>query len=153
MGSCLGVPKKSQTIPGRTSKLPRKMSISRLPTRERRRWSSSSEPMANSVSISNSLETCNSQYPPPSDSHRSETQNASDDSFVNHATIAWAAQRSAWVGDQTSKTHRTIREPIISWCTTYEDLLSTSNKFLQPIPLSEMVDFLVDIWHEEGLYD
>ncbi|MQL78747.1 hypothetical protein Taro_011198, partial [Colocasia esculenta] len=40
-----------------------------------------------------------------------------------------------------------------SWCTAYEDLLSTNQPFPQPIPLAEMVDFLVDIWHEEGLYD
>ncbi|RVW39108.1 hypothetical protein CK203_084118 [Vitis vinifera] len=36
---------------------------------------------------------------------------------------------------------------------TYEDLLSTNEPFSEPIPLTEMVDFLVDIWQDEGLYD
>ncbi|KAL1063681.1 hypothetical protein V6Z11_D13G159400 [Gossypium hirsutum] len=44
------------------------------------------------------------------------------------------------------------REPIMSWTTTYEDLLCSTERFQQPIPLA-MVDFLVDTWHEEGLYD
>ncbi|GAV58147.1 DUF4050 domain-containing protein [Cephalotus follicularis] len=45
------------------------------------------------------------------------------------------------------------REPIMSWTTTYEELLCSTEPFNQPIPLAEMVDFLVDIWQEEGLYD
>lgn len=68
-----------------------------------------------------------------------------------------------------------------SWTTSYEDLLCSTEPFKQPIPLAvssvrgfhwcfyvstevdevilvwlglqEMVDFLVDIWNEEGLYD
>ncbi|KAA3481613.1 zinc finger protein [Gossypium australe] len=40
-----------------------------------------------------------------------------------------------------------------SWSTTYEELLSTNEPFSEPIPLPEMVDFLVDIWHDDGLYD
>ncbi|CAA2984319.1 Hypothetical predicted protein, partial [Olea europaea subsp. europaea] len=39
------------------------------------------------------------------------------------------------------------------WSMTYEDLLSTNDPFSEPIPLPEMVDFLVDIWHDEGLFD
>ncbi|KAI5680817.1 hypothetical protein M9H77_02044 [Catharanthus roseus] len=40
-----------------------------------------------------------------------------------------------------------------SWNATYETLLGTNKRFPQPIPLSEMVDFLVEIWEQEGLYD
>lgn len=109
--------------------------------------------MENNVSISNSLETHLSSCPPPIDANKSASENMSNGSFVNHALIAWAEERGEWVGDQTRKARRLPREPIISWCTTYDDLLSTNNPFPQPIPLSEMVDFLVDIWHEEGLYD
>ncbi|GJP35272.1 hypothetical protein CLOM_g19766 [Closterium sp. NIES-68] len=36
---------------------------------------------------------------------------------------------------------------------TYEDLLSTSRPFPQPIPLPEMVRFLIQVWEQEGLYD
>ncbi|CAL5082935.1 unnamed protein product [Urochloa decumbens] len=69
------------------------------------------------------------------------------------AAVAWAEMRRQWVGHQAEVLKKTAREPVISWSTTYDDLLSTSAHFPQPIPLSEMVDFLVDIWHEEGLYD
>lgn len=29
----------------------------------------------------------------------------------------------------------------------------TSAPFDQPVPLAEMIDFLVDVWDEDGLYD
>ncbi|KAK6775205.1 hypothetical protein RDI58_026206 [Solanum bulbocastanum] len=41
----------------------------------------------------------------------------------------------------------------VNWSTTYEELLSTTDPFSERIPLTEMVDFLVDIWHDEGLFD
>jgi len=40
-----------------------------------------------------------------------------------------------------------------SWNASYESLLGNNKPFPQPIPLAEMVDFLVDIWEQEGLYD
>ncbi|KAL8538679.1 hypothetical protein ACS0TY_000624 [Phlomoides rotata] len=73
--------------------------------------------------------------------------------FVNHAAIAWEESRRKWIGDVSHRSHTTQMEPIISWSTTYEDLLSTNDPFTKPIPLTEMVDFLVDIWHDEGLFD
>uniref|UniRef100_A0A5B7AP12 Gag1-like clamp domain-containing protein n=1 Tax=Davidia involucrata TaxID=16924 RepID=A0A5B7AP12_DAVIN len=79
--------------------------------------------------------------------------NVSTSGFVNHAAIAWHESRREWVGDQTQKSQRMSKDPIISWSMTYEDLLSTNEPFPEPIPLPEMVDFLVDIWHDEGLYD
>ncbi|XP_059666036.1 uncharacterized protein LOC132311905 [Cornus florida] len=73
--------------------------------------------------------------------------------FVNHAEIAWQESRRKWIGDQTQKSGRVPKDPIISWSMTYEGLLSTNKPFPEPIPLAEMVDFLVDIWHDDGLYD
>lgn len=76
--------------------------------------------------------------------------------FINHGAIAWNEDRRRWIGDQSQKSQRMPKDPdnpIISWSTTYEDLLSTNNRFSEPIPLSEMVDFLVDIWLNEGLYE
>ncbi|KAL9388499.1 hypothetical protein Peur_017104 [Populus x canadensis] len=73
--------------------------------------------------------------------------------FINHAAIAWHESRRKWTGDQSQQPQRMIKDPIISWSTTYEDLLSTHEPFSEPIPLPEMVDFLVDIWHDEGLFD
>ncbi|KAG5537558.1 hypothetical protein RHGRI_024872 [Rhododendron griersonianum] len=40
-----------------------------------------------------------------------------------------------------------------NWNATYESLLGSSKPFSQPVPLAEMVDFLVDIWEQEGMYD
>ncbi|KAK9289706.1 hypothetical protein L1049_007865 [Liquidambar formosana] len=76
-----------------------------------------------------------------------------DSVFVNHAEIAWHQSRREWVGDRSQKPKRMPREPIMSWTTTYEDLLLSIEPFDEPIPLAEMVDFLVDTWLEEGLYD
>ncbi|KAJ0101382.1 hypothetical protein Patl1_06028 [Pistacia atlantica] len=42
---------------------------------------------------------------------------------------------------------------ICSWSTAYEELLCNNQPFPEPIPLPEMVDFLVDIWHDQGLFD
>ncbi|XP_024364347.1 uncharacterized protein [Physcomitrium patens] len=79
---------------------------------------------------------------------------ASNTAYSNHALALWNQQRSAWVGTQPRPpARREPREPAISWNTTYEELLSTSRPFAQPIPLLEMVDFLVDVWEQEGLYE
>ncbi|KAG0554961.1 hypothetical protein M758_12G136500 [Ceratodon purpureus] len=74
--------------------------------------------------------------------------------YSNQALALWNEQRCAWVGTQPRPPPpREPREPAISWNTTYEDLLATSRPFAQPIPLTEMVDFLVDVWEQEGLYE
>ncbi|XP_076957293.1 uncharacterized protein LOC143632751 isoform X1 [Bidens hawaiensis] len=82
-----------------------------------------------------------------------EADESSTPVFINHGAIAWNEGRKRWVGDQSQKPQHLPKDPIISWSATYEDLLSTSNRFSEPIPLSEMVDFLVDIWDTEGLFD
>nr|XP_023915641.1 uncharacterized protein LOC112027201 isoform X1 [Quercus suber]POF06529.1 hypothetical protein CFP56_44632 [Quercus suber] len=92
--------------------------------------------------------------------------------FVNHAAIAWQESRRKWVGDPSRRPKRKAKDPIISWSMAYEDLLLTNEPFPERIPLpraydfgsayvnlvdwslvQEMVDFLVDIWYDEGLYD
>ncbi|KAJ7976909.1 Zinc finger protein [Quillaja saponaria] len=75
------------------------------------------------------------------------------DVFINHAEIAWHQRRREWVGDQSQNLRRPPGEQIMSLTTTYEDVLLSTEPFQHRIPLAEMVDFLVDIWHEEGLYD
>ncbi|PSS05068.1 Ubiquitin carboxyl-terminal hydrolase [Actinidia chinensis var. chinensis] len=82
------------------------------------------------------------------------TENSSSSSvYVNHAAIAWEQNRREWIGDRSRRSKRILKDPIISWSTTYEDLLCTDEPFPESIPLPEMVDFLVDIWHADGLYD
>ncbi|KHG16450.1 Bifunctional aas [Gossypium arboreum] len=80
-------------------------------------------------------------------------QSTEKEVFVNQAQMTWHEVRRQWAGDQSQKSKRMPREPIMSWTTTYEDLLCSTERFQQAIPLAEMVDFLVDTWHEEGLYD
>ncbi|XP_051216015.1 uncharacterized protein [Lolium perenne] len=110
--------------------------------------------MENNASISVSLEGNISSLPNSiANDSKMSVENGKDTSFINHAAIAWAEMRSQWIGDKKKAPKEAGQEPIISWCTTYDDLLSTSERFSQPIPLPEMVDFLVDIWYEEGLYD
>ncbi|XP_047968044.1 uncharacterized protein LOC125212054 isoform X2 [Salvia hispanica] len=89
---------------------------------------------------------------------RNEQKKAADNSpdtsrFVNHASIEWEESRRKWTGDISQGPRGMQNDPIISWSTTYEDLLSTNDPFPKPIPLPEMVDFLVDTWHDEGLFD
>ncbi|KAK4252959.1 hypothetical protein QN277_010806 [Acacia crassicarpa] len=86
--------------------------------------------------------------------HTSWKQNlANTSSFVNHAAIAWQEERRKWVGDKSQHLPRLAKDPVISWSTSYEELLSTNEPFAESIPLSEMVDFLVDIWHDDGHFD
>ncbi|KAF4368076.1 hypothetical protein F8388_002687 [Cannabis sativa] len=55
--------------------------------------------------------------------------------FVNYAAIAWNESRKEWVGDKSQQVKRMAKDPIISWSTAYEDLLSTHEPFPEPIPL------------------
>lgn len=74
--------------------------------------------------------------------------------FVNHGLILWNQTRQLWVGNKKSENQpQQAREPKLNWNATYESLLGSNKLFPQPIPLSEMIDFLVDVWEQEGLYD
>ncbi|TKY74728.1 hypothetical protein E2542_SST03491 [Spatholobus suberectus] len=72
---------------------------------------------------------------------------------VNHGLLLWNQIRKRWVGNRRPENKKQVGEPKISWNATYESLIGTNKPFPQPIPLGEMVDFLVDIWELEGLYD
>ena len=88
----------------------------------------------------------------PADSHGTSGSTSNTPEFVNHGLLLWNQTRSQWLANRSQ--HQTqLREPRISWNATYESLLSTNKPFRQPIPLPEMIDFLVDIWEQEGLYD
>ncbi|CAA6672660.1 unnamed protein product [Spirodela intermedia] len=80
------------------------------------------------------------------------TSNASE--FVNHGVLLWNQTRRQWIGNKRpEKGAQTIREPGLSWNATYDSLLGSSKPFPRSVPLSEMVDFLVDVWEQEGMYD
>ncbi|KAK7402335.1 hypothetical protein VNO78_14528 [Psophocarpus tetragonolobus] len=73
--------------------------------------------------------------------------------FVNHGLILWNQTRQGWIGNKRSENQTQLREPKLSWNATYESLLGSNKPFPHHIPLAEMVDFLVDIWEQDGLYD
>ncbi|KAK2969073.1 hypothetical protein RJ640_021112 [Escallonia rubra] len=93
------------------------------------------------------------RLPSGNEAKKPAENNGSTHVYTNHAAIAWHESRRKWIGDQSQRSNRMQKDPIISWSMTYEDLLSTHDPFPERIPLPEMVDFLVDIWHDEGLYD
>ncbi|XP_074276570.1 uncharacterized protein LOC141600274 isoform X2 [Silene latifolia] len=116
-------------------------------------WSSSTYEMDNSAiqsqrSIS-SMSASNQNLDP--NAAGGSTSNPSE--FVNHGLLLWNQVRQQWVGDRKSRSQSKAHEPKLSWNATYGNLLGTNKPFPQPIPLPEMVDFLVDVWEQEGLYD
>ncbi|CAJ1951275.1 unnamed protein product [Sphenostylis stenocarpa] len=118
-------------------------------------WTTSTHDMDNSAvqsqgSISSASLTNQTVVP-----HASSSKNSSNPTeFVNHGLILWNQTRQRWVGNKKSENRtQQLQEPKLSWNATYESLLGSNKPFRQPIPLTEMVDFLVDIWEQDGLYD
>ncbi|XP_010648664.1 uncharacterized protein LOC100254371 isoform X3 [Vitis vinifera] len=116
-------------------------------------WSTSTGEMDNSAvqsqgSIS-SISTSNQTFDP----HSNAGSTSNPPEFVNHGLLLWNQTRQQWIGNQKSQNRKQVQEPRISWNATYESLLGTNKPLPQPIPLPEMVDFLVDVWEQEGLYD
>ncbi|KAI3792058.1 hypothetical protein L2E82_05927 [Cichorium intybus] len=91
----------------------------------------------------------------PFDTQSTSSTNPSQ--FTNHGFLLWNQTRQQWIGDKPREQNKKPREPVISWAirwnATYDNLLGTNKPFARPIPLPEMVNFLVDIWEQEGLYD
>ncbi|CAL5438853.1 unnamed protein product [Camellia sinensis] len=86
--------------------------------------------------------------------HNGGTGSTSNHSeFVNHGLLHWNQTRLQWMENKRCESHREVRKPSLSWNATYESVLGNNKRFSQPIPLSEMVEFLSDIWEQEGLYD
>uniref|UniRef100_A0A5B7A604 Gag1-like clamp domain-containing protein n=1 Tax=Davidia involucrata TaxID=16924 RepID=A0A5B7A604_DAVIN len=156
MGSCLGrcakpspiiavdEPSKGLRIQGRTVKKP---SVSEdfwsTSTCEMDNSAVQSQRSISSISISNqSLSHC---------SGTGSTSNPSE--FINHGLLLWNQTRLQWIGSKRSENQGKVRALGLSRNTSYESLLGTNKRFSRPIPLAEMVDCLVDIWEQEGLYD
>ncbi|XP_044471693.1 uncharacterized protein LOC123200545 isoform X2 [Mangifera indica] len=139
MGGCFGC---FTRIQGRTAK---KHSIDNF-------WSTSSGEIDNNSGLSrtmSSISASNQSLNPINGSCC--TNNPSE--FVNHGLLLWNQTRQQWLANKSSQNRKEVLEPTISWNASYESLLGTSKPFAQPVPLAEMVDFLVDVWEQEGLYD
>ncbi|XP_022143003.1 uncharacterized protein LOC111012992 isoform X2 [Momordica charantia] len=73
--------------------------------------------------------------------------------FVNHGFVLWTQTRLGWLGNcESAKKTKKNHLPGLSWYMTKELLLESKKPFHRRIPLSDMVDFLVEEWEEEGLY-
>ncbi|KAM3711429.1 hypothetical protein ACB098_01G108800 [Castanea mollissima] len=117
-------------------------------------WSSSTFEMDNStVQSQRSITSIGTSNQAPFDQQSFDGSVSNPSEFVNHGLILWNQTRQQWLGNKRSQSHPQVREPRISWNATYDSLLSTKKPFRQPIPLREMVEFLVDIWDQEGFYD
>ncbi|CAM0910098.1 unnamed protein product [Alopecurus aequalis] len=93
-----------------------------------------------------------STAPQSSDPHGAGSSSKPND-FVNQGLVHWNQTRKEWVGNKKHKGRaEKPQETKISWNTTYDSLLGSNKPFSQPIPLAEMVDLLVDVWEQEGLY-
>ncbi|KAK1411748.1 hypothetical protein QVD17_32450 [Tagetes erecta] len=114
-------------------------------------WSSSAYEMDNSAVQSQLSASSVSMSNPNLDGHCSSGSNPPE--FVNHGLLLWNQTRQQWIGDKGSGHRKKAREPAISWNATYDNLLGSNKPFPKPIHLPEMVNFLVDVWEEEGLYD
>ncbi|KAJ8527085.1 hypothetical protein K7X08_029562 [Anisodus acutangulus] len=156
MGSCLGCCVKPPHVISvdRPSK-GLKVQGERLRKRSSRDdfWSSSACEMENSAFPSqrsvSSISTSNQGL----DAHGSSSTTNNNSEFVNHGVILWSKTRQEWIGNRTPQKRTAARESKLSFDVSYETLLGTNKPFPQPIPLSKMVDFLVDVWEQEGLYD
>ncbi|KAL1127961.1 hypothetical protein V6Z11_A13G214600 [Gossypium hirsutum] len=87
--------------------------------------------------------------------------------FVNHGLLLWNQTRQQWVGNKKSEKWTQPRESMLrleifivfhnfyscNWNAVDDSLHGSTKPFPKPLPLSELVDFLDDVWEQEGLYD
>lgn len=119
-------------------------------------WATNSDEMDNNIPNSRSSQqtTPTVTEAGPNQESRTSNSNANGTAFVNHALLLWQERRREWVGSRQDPRPQVSREPVLSCTTmTYDGLLTSSCPFARPIPLPEMVDYLVDVWEQEGLYD
>ncbi|XP_057473191.1 uncharacterized protein LOC130761668 isoform X1 [Actinidia eriantha] len=116
-------------------------------------WTTSACEMDNSAMLSRGSISSISTSTLPIDPHGTSSGNIPSE-FVNHGLLLWNQTRQQWMGNKKSENHtQQLREPKISWNATYDSLLGTNKPFSQRVPLPEMIDFLVDVWEQDGLYD
>ncbi|CAH9116020.1 unnamed protein product [Cuscuta europaea] len=90
------------------------------------------------------------------ETHKEDSENVANvpPVFINYGAQAWEESRRQWVGYTSQKPKKKAKNPILPWWSLrYEDVLLTSRPFPKPIPLYEMVDFLVDDWWSKWISD
>lgn len=116
-------------------------------------WTSSVFDMDNSTVPSQGSMSSFSTSTQLHDTHCASSSGAPSE-FVNHGLLLWKQTRQQWIGNKKAENRpQQLREPSLNWNATYDSLLGSNKPFPKPIPLGEMIDFLVDIWEQEGMYD
>ncbi|KAK7392438.1 hypothetical protein VNO78_20877 [Psophocarpus tetragonolobus] len=101
------------------------------------------------MELNGSSSNAHQKHPSKGSRDVSKEKSTEKEVFVNHSERAWHQIRKEWVGNRSKKLERPPKTSIVSLTRSYEDLLLSTEPFRQPISLAEMVDFLVDFWHEE----
>ncbi|XP_050381868.1 uncharacterized protein LOC126798845 isoform X2 [Argentina anserina] len=156
MGACLACHSKTKQETSGNAPLKERSNTNlteRKPSISEGFWTTSTWDMDNSAVLSQgSISSISTNQ--TLDPHGGSASSSAPSEFVNHGLLLWNQTRQRWVGSKKlEKQAQQIRESRLSWNATYESLLGSNKPFTQPIPLSEMVDFLVDNWEQEGLYD
>ncbi|KAK4252898.1 hypothetical protein QN277_011032 [Acacia crassicarpa] len=159
MGGCLGCYQKPTVISSAdmpSKGLAMQGKAVKKPSTSEDFWTTSTLDMDNSAVMSQGSISSTSVTNQALDPHGASCKISNPAEFVNHGHILWTQTRQRWMkNDRSHSQNRTKRqlEPKLSLNATYESLLGSNKPFSQPIPLSEMVEFLVDTWEQEGLYD
>ncbi|KAL1203550.1 hypothetical protein V5N11_033411 [Cardamine amara subsp. amara] len=114
-------------------------------------WSTSTIDMDNVTFPSQGSISSNQTF----DSQSAARNSNAPPEYVNQGLLLWNQTRERWVGKERSNNPPDRNQGTkLNWnAVTYDSLLGSNKLFPKPIPLTEMVDFLVDIWEQEGLYD
>ncbi|XP_065848903.1 uncharacterized protein [Euphorbia lathyris] len=157
MGGCFGCcnrPATTITIGNTSKRLRNKDQTTKQESTSDDFWSASPIEMdTNGLKSRRSSPSSTSVVNQPLDPLTGAATTSNPPEFVNHGFHLWRQTRQQWAANKKPRQKKRVREPTISWNASYETLLGTSKRFPQPIPLPEMVDFLVDIWEQEGFYD
>eukprot|EP00899_Mesostigma_viride_P026964 jgi/Mesvir1/7452/Mv19227-RA.1 len=74
--------------------------------------------------------------------------------WENAALAAWHLHRQAWRNYQTPPGSRPApRTRVLGTLVPLESVLNLNQRYPVPIPVAELVEFLVAEWEQEGLYD
>ncbi|KAG5137260.1 hypothetical protein JHK82_021991 [Glycine max] len=152
---CYKRPSLSPTVDVPSKGLATQSNVVRKPSSSEDFWTTSTHDMDNSAVQSQGSISSASLTNQAVVSHAGSSKSSTNPTeFVNHGVILWNQTRQRWVGNKKPENQtQQLQEPKLSWNATYESLLGSNKPFRQPIPLAEMVDFLVDIWEQDGLYD
>ncbi|XP_010459057.1 PREDICTED: uncharacterized protein LOC104740221 isoform X1 [Camelina sativa] len=154
MGGCVACYREHRSTAAATLKDPPSNPIARpikKPSVSEDFWSTSTVDMDNITFPSQGSLSSNQTF----DSHSGARNTNAPPEFVNQGLLLWNQTRERWVGKEkpTNLPDRNQGAKLNWNAASYDNLLGSNKLFPQPIPLTEMVDFLVDVWEQEGLYD